>query len=655
MVNLSPASGLSALKVVGFLGLLAGTLAAQTHSYTDLKKMSLEDLIQVEVTSVSGFASMLKDAPSAIQVISTAEIARSPAVTLAETLRLANNLNVAQKNPHDWAISARGFNANLGNKLLVQMDGRSVYTPLFAGVFWSSQDYVLEDLDRIEVVSGPGGTLWGANAVNGVINIHTKSAADTQGALLKVAGGNELEGAISFRYGGKVSDRTHYRVYVKSFAFDDSALADGSRAHNQWRQTQAGFRLDSERSPTDMLTVQGDLYRGELDVQTGGTGELSGGNLLARWSRRTGDDTETSVQAYFDRTHLDNPFSFPTVPLGVMKDTLDTWDIQVRHSRRMGDVHRLSVGAGFRSIRDDVYQFAPGIAVLPARVNQELPSAFVQDELRLRDNLALTVGTKIEHNDYTGTEFEPTVRVQWKPTEAQTWWAAVSRSVRMPSRFDRDVYQPAPPGSLLQGGQAFRSETLVAWEAGHRQSWNQKFSTSITVFHHDYEHLRSYGVTPTTVFPVMIKNEIWGTSQGVEVNADLQVTPAWRLNAGYNYLDTDLRLKAGGTDYFNLLDETADPRHQVALRSYLDLSRGWQFDAALRWVDELRVNNNTVPGTVPAYAELDLRLAWQVTRDIEVALLGRNLLHDQHPEFGAPTPMREELQRSVWAKITWKK
>jgi iron complex outermembrane receptor protein len=636
----------------------AAALPAQVakKSTAELKRLDLEDLMQVQITSLSGYAENLRDAPSSIQVISTPEIARATAVTLSETLRLANNLNVAQKNPHDWAVSARGFNANLGNKMLVLMDGRSVYTPLFSGVFWSSQDYVLEDVDRIEVISGPGGTLWGANAVNGVINVTTKSAADTQGLLVQAATGNELEGALTVRYGGKASNDTYYRVYAKTFAVDDAILASGDRAHDRWNQVQAGFRVDSKRSETDTLTVQGDVYSGDLDIQAGETGDLSGGNLLARWARQAGDGSETSLQTYFDRTNLTDPFAASALaPAGFIKDTLDTWDIQLRHSRHLGERHRLSAGLGYRHIRDHVRQAAPNLTFLPMRVDQDLPSAFLQDEFQFDPRFAVTIGSKIEHNTYTGFEYEPTIRFQWKPSEEQTWWAAASRAVRMPSRYDRDAYEPAPPVALLQGGPTFRSETLVSYEAGFRQGWGALLSTSVTVFRHTYDHLRTWHATPVTLIPVTFTNDMEATSDGVEFNADFKVTSAWRLNAGYNYLDTDLRLKPGGSDFFNLLDETADPRHQAALRSYLDLPRGWQFDLGLRWVDELIVNNNRAPGTVPAYAELDARLAWQATPALEVALLGRNLLHASHPEFGPPGPGREEIQRSVFVKVTWKR
>ncbi len=632
----------------------AAQVAPTARNYGALKSMDLEQLLQVEISSVSGYAEKLKDAPSAIQVITGDDIARSTAVALPDALRLANNLNVASKNPHDWAVSARGFNANVSNKLLVLMDGRTVYTPLFAGVFWSSQDYVLEDLDRIEVISGPGGTLWGANAVNGVINIHSKDAADTQGWLAKVAVGDELETAATLRYGGRLAGNLSYRVYAKGFDVGAGVLTGGAKAHDRWDQTQAGFRVDASTAGGDALTLQGDTYTGDLDIQTGNTARLSGGNLLGRWTRASGGDTETRVQVYFDRTSLNDPFPVtPFAGAGYLNDRLDTWDFSAQHTRPLGPRQRLTGGIGYRYTRDWVKQQAPNVAFLPSRMERELPSAFLQDEISLRPDLALTLGSKVEHNNYTGVEYEPSVRLRWKPTDAATWWAAVSRAVRMPSRFDRDLYEPAPPNSLIVGNSTFQSEILRAYEAGYRRTWSPRLSTSVSVFYNEYDKLRSWGITPVTVLPVFFKNELEATTYGVEFNADLQVTPWWRLNAGYNYLHEEIRLKPGGFDLQNMLDETEDPKNQAGLHSYMDLPRGWQLDAALRRVGELIVNNNGAPGTVPAYTELDVRLSWQATPSLQFALIGRNLLHSSHAEYGPPGPNREELQRTVFAKLTW--
>lgn len=642
------------------LGLGASLLSASAQvappsTYQRLKAMTLDELLSVEVTSVSGYAEKLREAPSAIQVISGREIQRSTAQTLPEALRLANNLNIAQKNPHDWAISARGFNANVGNKLLVLMDGRSVYTPLFAGVFWDGQDYLLEDIEQIEVISGPGGTLWGANAVNGVININSKNAQDTQGALVRAGVGDEMRSLVAARYGGRAAPGVYYRVYGKHLTHEAGVLADGTKARNGWEQGRGGFRVDVMRSTTDTFTFQGDVYSGDLDVQAGETARLAGGNLLARWTRNGIDGSETKAQLYADRTHIAVPFAeTPFAPAGFIKDDTDTFDFTLRHSRRWGERQRLTGGVGYRFTHDSVKEQAPNFAFLPARLDRSLWSVFVQDDLRLTEPLTVTLGSKLEHNDYTGFEYEPTFRLQWKVAPHRTAWAAVSRAVRMPSRFDRDLYQPAPPNSLLAGGPHFRSETVIAYEAGYRAQLTSRLSGSIAIFYNDYDHLRSWGITPVTVLPVVFENNLQAKTHGAEFDADLQLAPWWRLSGGFVLLRETVRVRPGAFDLQNALDETADPRHQASLHSILDLPANLECDVALRWVDRLRVNHGGLPGAVPAYTELDVRLGWRPSAMLDLSLIGRNLLHARHAEYGPPEPLREELQRSLFAQLTWR-
>jgi iron complex outermembrane receptor protein len=618
---------------------------------SQLKGMSLDELMQVEVTSVSGYAEKLADAPSAIQVISSASIDRSTAVTLADAMRLANNLDVAQKNPHDWAISARGFNANVGNKLLVLIDGRSVYTPLFAGVFWNAQDYILEDIDQIEVISGPGGTLWGANAVNGVININTKDARDTQGLLFNIGLGTETRELVAMRYGGKIAPAIYYRVYAKFLSIDDGVLTGGSSASNAWAQGQAGFRIDVNQSPTDTFTVHGDMYSGNLDIQTGGTARIAGGNLVGQWQRKMTDGSGTLVQFYVDRTHLAVPFAATSfAPFGYLKDDLDNYDLKIQNSSSLGQFNRLSLGFEYRYTHDKVQQQAPNVAYLPAKRDQSLPSLFFQDEIALRDDLSFYLGTKIEHNSYTGFEYEPSARLQWRFAQNQMAWAAVSRAVRMPSRFDRDLYEPAPPLSVIAGGPRFASETVIAYETGYRAKITSNLTGSLSFFYNDYDNLRSWGTTPTTVLPIVFENNLEAKSYGLELNVDLQVLPWWHLNAGYDLLREHVRVKPGHFDLQNALDETADPAHQFALRSAMDLPKHIAVDSAFRWVDALHNNNGGVPGTVPPYAELDIRIAWSPVPQWEFALTGKNLLHAHHAEYGTSGADRQELQRSVMVK-----
>src|SRR6185312_9047978 len=400
------------------------SLAQTTEAY---KKMSLTELMDLDVTSVAKQPEPYGQAPAAIQVITSEDIARSGASSLPEAMRLADNLEVAQKNSHDWAISARGFNTALGNKLLVLMDGRSVYTPLFSGVFWDVQDYLLQDIDRIEVISGPGGTLWGANAVNGVINITTKSAKDTQGLYVEGGGGSQLQYFGGARYGGTITSNVYYRVYGKYFQRDNEVFGDGKDAPDSWNMGRGGFRIDAEPSLQNTFTLQGDYYAGHEGVVTGGRANVSGGDLLGRWSHTFSESSDMSLQMYYDRTHLVDPIpasvagTITLAPAGTLTDDLDTFDIDFQHHLHLGDWNNIVWGLGYR-FTHEVDDNAPALAFLPPTLDHNLFSAFLQDEITLRENLFLTLGTKIEHNDYTGMEVEPSARLQWNVTPKQMLW-----------------------------------------------------------------------------------------------------------------------------------------------------------------------------------------------------------------------------------------
>src|SRR6202012_4551587 len=386
------------------------------------KKMSLAELMNQDVTSVTKQPEPFADAPAAIQVITGDEIHSSGASSIPEALRLADNLEVAQKNSHDWGISARGFNTSLANKLLVLIDGRSVYTPLYSGVFWDVQDYLLEDIDRIEVISGPGGTLWGANAVNGVIKITSKSAADTKGAYAEAGGGNQLEDFAGVRYGGVIASNVYARVYAKYFDRSDEVLPDGNSASDSWRMGQTGFRIDSDALPQNNFTLQGDFYLGMENEDTGGEARTGGGNILGRWTHDISDDSDMSLQLYYDRTHLADPIPASAfAAAGILTDDLDTYDLDFQHHFHLGTWNNIIWGLGYR-FTHEVDQNAPGLAFLPPTLNQNLYSGFVQDEIRILDNLHFTLGTKLEHNDYTGFEVEPSVRLQWDITPKQMVW-----------------------------------------------------------------------------------------------------------------------------------------------------------------------------------------------------------------------------------------
>ncbi|MGH8177330.1 MAG: TonB-dependent receptor plug domain-containing protein [Steroidobacter sp.] len=623
---------------LGALLLLSSSVAdgAQTVlPVTELKKLSLEELSDIEVTSVSRREETANEASAAVHVITEEDIRRSGARSIPEALRLAPNLQVAQSGSRSWAISARGFNAPFANKLLVLIDGRTVYSPLFSGVFWDAQDTLLEDIERIEVISGPGATVWGANAVNGVINIITKHARDTQGVLVAAGAGTEERLLGGFRYGAEAGEDLHYRFYAKYFDRDDSVLADGESAADSWYSGQAGFRMDWTRSQ-DLLTLQADVYGGHGEQPGDSDISQSGGNLLARWTRNFTDAERLQIQAYYDRTHQ--------FAAGDFGDDLDTFDLDTQYGRDLGDRQHLLIGAGYRFTHDSVENVPEGIAFLPAALDRHLFSAFVQDEISFfEDQVKLTIGSKFEHNDYTGFEIQPSARVAWIRGR-QVWWGAVSRAVRTPSRFDRHLFFPANEPFIFAGGPDFDSEELIAYEVGWRVKPHERFLASVATFYNDYDDIRSTSLGP----PFITQNNVEGEIYGVELEATWQATDAWRLIAGYTLLQEDLRAKPGQVDLNDGQGETFDPQQQAQVRSSLNLTRNIEFDVWIRYVDEVGSTGRGF-GVVPDYVALDTRLGWSPIRSLQLALVGQNLLDEQHAEFGS-----REIERAVYGKATWR-
>ena len=625
-----------------------------------LKNMSLEELMDIEVISTARHPSKLFEAASAIQVITSEDIRRSGATSLPEALRLADNLDVAQRSSHDWAITARGFNTALANKLLVMIDGRTVYTPLFSGVFWDSQNYLLADIDRIEVISGPGGSLWGANAVNGVINIITKSAQETQGGYLEAGAGDELKALGGARYGWMPAANVAMRVYAEGFDRGDEIGRANRAVSDGWHQAQGGFRLDANPSAKDVLTVQGDYYKADENALTGGTAESSGSNLLGRWSRQLSERSDMILQVYYDRTHLVDPVpevvinNLKLAPAGILRDDLDTFDADFQYRSRVSKFYEVEWGFSYRHTRDDVTNVA-ALSFFPPTLEHDLYTGFISNEFTLRDNLSFIIGTKLEHNDYTGVEVEPSARLSWGFAENQMLWAAVSRAVRTPSRIDRDLSQPAPtqPLVILRGDADFTSESVVAHELGYRATIGKYLVTSISAYYNDYRDLRSTGITPTKILPFYFQNNLEGSTSGIDMTADLHVSDWWRLHFSYNPLHENLHVKPGTLDINKGHNETADPAQRWALRSSMDLPHRMELDVALRKIGSRPTNSGATLASLPGYMEMDVRLGWRVNERFDVALVGQNLLHPSHPEYGFPGPNLVEIERSVHGTLVW--
>ncbi len=603
------------------LACFAASASAQTIAAGSLADMSLEELANLEVTSVSRRAERLADAPAALYVITGEDIRRSGVTSLPEALRLAPNLEVARIDSRQYAISARGFNNSIGNKLLVLIDGRIVYTPLFSGVFWDAQDTLLEDVDRIEVISGPGATLWGANAVNGVINIITRRAGDTRGTLAEAGAGNKERG-LSARHGFDLAGGA-MRIYAKASDRDHTVRADGSAVRDEWRNAQGGFRGD-----WGGFTLQGDLYHGSSEQAIGDDIAISGGNLLGRLTRGS-----LQVQFYYDNTQRDIPGSF--------SERLNTFDAQLQHSFQATSDQLLTWGGGYRRAYDHVTN-SPLLAFLPEEKTLHWTNVFAQDEIAFGSRWRLTLGTKFESNVYTGTDFLPSARLAWKPDPQQLVWSAASRAVRAPSRLDRDLFSPAQPPFILAGGPDFGSEVVKVYELGYRAQ-RASLSYSVTGFYSQYDNLRS---VERAGGAFVLGNKMEGHGQGLEAWGTLQAARNWRLSAGALFLDQHLRRKPDSTDMTGVAAAGNDPKHQFNLRSSLDLAGNQRFDVMARYVGEL-------PNPpVPAYTAVDARYAWQLHREIELSVTAQNLFEPAHPEFGNAAT-RSEIERAVFVRLKW--
>ncbi|MDH3213092.1 MAG: TonB-dependent receptor [Myxococcales bacterium] len=628
----------------------------------DLGLMSIEDLLEVEVTSVSKRAQKVSDAPAAITVLTSEDIRRSGATTIPDALRMVPGLHVAQIDGNKWAITARGFNSQFANKLLVMIDGRTVYTPLFSGVFWDVQDVMLEDVDRIEVVRGPGGTLWGANAVNGVINIITKPAAATQGGLVAAGAGSVERYFTQARFGGKLAEGAHYRMYAKYFDRGSLETSTGSSAHDDWDMARGGFRVDWNATGSDSFTFQGDYYDGDVsDTLLTGTQEnqaLRGGNFLTRWNHEFSGGSDMQFQLYYDRTDRDVD--------ALLTEKRNTVDLELQHHFQPLRRHDVVVGAGYRMNDDDIDPRATAFA--PKSRTNHLASSFVQDEVTLiEDLLSVTIGSKFEHNDYTGFEFQPSGRALYSPSDRHSLWAAISRSVRTPSRADNDVAFMSPasdqPNTLntYLGNRDLEAEDLLAYELGYRGQPLDTLSLDVAAYYNDYDGLRSSDIVasspcPAPPFPlgftcnmISFSNRVDASAWGVEAIATWIPVPFWHLTGGYTYMHVDVDPRNSSTDPTAVDQEGETPRHQFFVLSRLNLPFDLEFDTSLYWADDLRAQ------PVGEYTRLDARLGWRPLDQLELSLVGQNLTEARHPEFeNGLFSLRSQVPRSVYGKVTWR-
>jgi iron complex outermembrane receptor protein len=640
----------------------------------DLTQKSLEDLMSIEVTSVSKKEQKTSQAAAAIFVISREDIGHSGALNIPDLLRIVPGLDVAQIDAGKWAISARGFNGQYSNKLLVLVDGRTVYTPIFGGVFWDSQNVPLASIERIEVIRGPGAAVWGSNAVNGVINIITLKAGDTQGASITASAGNGSIGPETINYGGKVRALGAYRVSAEGFQVNALPTFAGLDGQDDWRLVLGRFRTDTALTAKNSLTTEGEIYHGNagelafipvsLEPPENATVALrdrfSGASLLARWNRTISPGSETSLQVYFDRTNRgDSSYGFG----------LNTFDADFQHHFVWGARQDIVWGLGYRLSKDDIDPTFR-ISANPQNRGTQLFSSFAQDEIAIRpDRVLLSLGARVEHNDYNGFDYQPSVRLVWTPDNKNSIWGAVSHADRTPARSDTDFrvnFEALPgPGNVpilvsLFGNPNQKNEQLTAFESGYRTTLSNRFSLDSTIFYNRYRDLVSQepGATQTEtnpapvhlLIPTYFGNGLYGEAQGIEAFANWKVTRPWTLSPGYSFFSLHLHKFAGSQDAGTVFGtEGGTPDHQAQLRSSLDLPWKLQWNASAYFVNRLPAQS------IPSYTRLDTGLTWHAQERVSLSVVGQNLVRDLHPEFTGPdaTVQSGLMRRVAYGKITW--
>jgi len=668
----APKRGISKILTHGYLAVgiaLLMAIPSRAQTANSLAAKSIEELMNIQVTSASKKEQKLSEVAAAIFVITPEEIRRSGALNIPDLLRMVPGLDVGQINASTWAISARGFNLQFANKLLVLIDGRAVYTPLFGGVYWDTVDVPLEDIERIEVIRGPGGTVWGANAVNGVINIITKSAGETQGGLVTGGGGSHTRGFGTAQYGGKINEDNTYRVFAKYASNDHFPDLNGQDGNDSWHMLHGGFRMDSKLSSKDSLMTQGDIYKGNEasiivhstffppdNMNMNALAPVQGGNVLTRWTHTFSSRIDTTLQFYFDRYDRDGPEA---------EESRDTIDFDFQNHIRLGARQDLIWGAGYRHTHDETIGTIDQ-AFVPANNAGELFNVFVQDQITLApDRVTLYVGSKFANDYFTGFDVEPSVRLAWTPTNHRTFWAAVSRANRTPTLRDVGLSAvlaalPGPAEVILLGNPKMKSEHVIAYEAGYRAEPNKRVSIDVGAFFNSYKGLESVepspsffdstSVPPLLVHPILLDNQLDGTTAGVEASVNWKVTRRWTLSPGYSFLEMNLHTDPTSQDTVSVADtEGSNPSHQAQLRSHLELPRGISWDANAYFVGALPAQ------FAPSYTRLDTQVSWRVAERVELSLVGQNLLRDRHQEFSdfLQSINSSLIKRSAYAKFTW--
>ena len=658
--------------LVSLLVLVAPLGAQEADSaIPDLSTLDLEDLGRIRIISVSRKPESISRASAAVTVISRDDIRRSGATNIQEALRLVPGMQVARAGTREWAISARGFNDVTSNKLLVLIDGRAVYSPLYAGVVWSVQRINMRDIDRIEVIRGPGATLWGSNAVNGVINVITRKVTETPGGEISIAGGTSERYSAAARYAGVMRNGLGVRGYLNGIHEAVMETPDGDPINDGWGIVQGGFRADWSKGENHEFVLQGDAYRGSgeqhsavpapaapFSTSLDGDFTADGFNFLGRWTHHLSERSSYALQAYVDRAVTEKPGVY-----GRAAVTLADLDFQYRVP--LGGRHDVLMGLGYRRISDDIEGAFP-INFTPTTRGLSLYTGFLQDDIVLLTNhLAVTLGAKFEHNGWTGLEFQPNGRLLWTPTRSTTLWGAVSRAVRSPSRVDEDVRSIGavfnqPPVTIIQarGSQNFRSEELVAYEVGYRAIPHQRFAVDLAAYYNDYDRLRSFIFLPPEVsgsdqiFPITLTNEGQGQTYGAEASLTWQASQRLRLRFIYSYLHIDAQLRDGAPAGTVVdVEPGFNPEHQAGIWTSLDLFRNVELDVAVRYVSPLPGG----PIDIPDYVSSDAKLSFNPGSRFRAGLVGKGLLESNHTEFRFPaySPEVRAVKRRVFAFLAW--